>query len=183
MAFWSDGSISPKLSFRWELTLGSSTSPIASYTVRAFQKPSFTLAVSEYLNINDLAYKPGILTWAPIQVQLVDSEGTFENNTRILYDIMRRSGYVREPQGTQITSAIVKKQNSALIGAGSADYGGQIIFNQIDASGNPIESWTLWNPFISAIDFGQANYTVDELMTISVTLHYDLAEHRTLNIF
>lgn len=178
MAFWSDGSISPKLSYRWALTLGSSETPIASYTVRSFQKPTFQLAVAEYLNINDVAYKPGVLSWTPITVILVDPENTFENNTRILYDIMKKSGYVKDIRSNAApASAIVKKRNSALIGAGDPQYGGQIIFDQIDANGASLEQWILWNPFISSINFGQANYAAEEMMTINVQLYYDFAEH------
>tara|TARA_R110000824_G_scaffold123214_4_gene280765 strand:- start:713 stop:1261 length:549 start_codon:yes stop_codon:yes gene_type:complete len=181
MAFWSDGSISPKLSFQWLLTLGSSETPIANYTLRSFQKPSFQLAVSEYLNINDLAYKPGVLQWNPIEINLVDAEGTFENNTAILYDIMRKSGYVRDMQtGRSPATAIVKKQNAALIGSGDSDYGGQIIFDQIDSHGLAYEQWILWNPFISSINFGQASYATDEIMTINAKIYYDFAEYRKL---
>ena len=178
MAFWSDGSISPKLSYRWLLTLGSAESPIAAYTVRSFQKPTFSLAVSEYLNINDLAYRPGILSWNPITVMLLDPENTFENNSRILYEIMKKSGYVKDVRSNAApASAIVKKKNSALIGSGDSRYGGQIIFDQIDPNGKSLEQWVLWNPFISGINFGQASYAAEEMMVISVDLHYDLAEH------
>jgi hypothetical protein len=181
MAFWSDGSISPKLSFQWFLTLGSSETPIASYTLRSFQKPSFQLTVSEYLNINDISYKPGVLSWNPIEINLVDAEGTFENNTAILYDIMKKSGYVKDLQGDGCNvGAIQKRKNSALIGSGDEGYGGQIAFNQIDSRGLTYEQWILWDPFISSINFGQASYTSDEMMTINARLHYDHAEYRKI---
>ena len=86
MAFWSDGNISPKLSYKWVLTLGGVDHPIAAYTIRSFQKPSFTLGVAQYININDVAYRPGILSWNPVDVNLVDAENTFENNSKILYE-------------------------------------------------------------------------------------------------
>ena len=110
--------MSPKLSYRWLLDIGGGPgTSIANYTVRSFQKPSFTVGVSEYLNIN------------------------------------------------------------ALLGGGGS-YGGLITFTQIDSEGDTIETWTLWNPFISSINFGQANYASDELMTISVQIYYDFADFR-----
>jgi hypothetical protein len=109
---------------------------------------------------------------------LVDPENTFENNSRILYEIMKKSGYVKDVRSNAApASAIVKKKNSALIGSGDSRYGGQIIFDQIDANGKSLEQWVLWNPFISGINFGQASYAAEEMMVISVDLHYDLAEH------
>lgn len=180
MPFWSDSRMSPKLSYRWLLDIGGGPgTSIANYTVRSFQKPSFTVGVSEYLNINDLAYKPGIVSWTPIDVTLVDPENTFENNSKILYRIIQESGYVKDPRNAEQfpASAIVKKRNSSLLGGGGA-YGGLITFTQIDSHGDAVETWTLWNPFISSINFGQANYASDELMTISVQIYYDFADFR-----
>ena len=179
MAFWSDGNISPKLSYKWVLTLGGVDHPIAAYTIRSFQKPSFTLGVAQYININDVAYRPGILSWNPVDVNLVDAENTFENNSKILYDIMKKSGYVKDPQtDLHPATAIVKRKASATIGSGDSKYGGQVIFDQIDSNGNTIEQWILWNPFITKANFGQANYAADEMMTIAITLQYDFAEYR-----
>jgi len=179
MAFWSDGKISPKLSYKWVLTLGGVNDPIAAYTLRSFQKPSYNLGVAEYLNFNDVAYRPGILSWNTVDANLVDAENTFENNTKILYSIMRKSGYVKDPRSAfHPATAIVKNRASANIGAGDSRYGGQVIFDQIDSSGKSIEQWILWNPFISKANFGQATYAADEMMTISVTIQYDFAEYR-----
>lgn len=152
--------------------------PIQSYTVRSFQKPSFTVGVGEYLNINDISYRPGLLSWNPIDVTLVDPENSMENNTRLLYEIMKRSGYVKDVNDNKPQSAIIKKTIAANIGAGDPNYGGQIIFDQINSHGDSIEQWVLWNPFIVSVNFGQANYASDELMLIAVNIRYDFAEHR-----
>lgn len=180
MAFWSDGSTSPKLSYKWILTLGSAQYPIAAYTMRSFQKPSYNVAVSEYMNINDVAYRPGILSWNPVEVTLVDPEDSLLNNTKILYEIMKSSGYVKDPRSNTLpTTAIVKKRITSAIGAGDPRYGGQIIFDQIDSYGDSVEQWILWNPFISKLNFGQANYVAEEMMTLALTITYDFAEYRS----
>jgi hypothetical protein len=47
---------------------------------------------------------------------------------------------------------------------------------QIDADGNPIETWTLQNAFVTSLDFGQLDYSLDDLVVVSMTLQYDFAE-------
>jgi hypothetical protein len=168
MAFWSDINASPKLSYRWTLTIGE----IASYTLRSFQKPSFEIAVSEYININDPAYKPGLLTWSPIEVALIDGEDSASNNTSILYKIIEECGYLKAPNGEPMSAIVKSNAVNAL--------GGQVTFDQINADNVSIEQWKLINPFITQINFGQANYGADEMMTIAMTLRYDYAVYESL---
>jgi len=52
---------------------------------------------------------------------------------------------------------------------------GPIVINQIDSEGNPIESWTLKNPFIKDMKFGDLDYTGDELIELSLEIRYDWA--------
>ena len=172
MAFWSDTTASPKLTYRWVATLGSFEHKIETYTLKSFQKPSFDITVSEYLDINDVAFKPGILTWKPVEITLIDSEERSVNNTSILYDVIQASGYVKTG-GTRYgkpQSAIVKQEASTALG-------GQIMFDQINELNATIETWTLRNPFISQINFGAANYGADEIMTIAMTIVYDYADY------
>jgi hypothetical protein len=171
MPFWSDPSVEPKLSFRWYASFGfGTTNVISSYTLRSFQKPSFEIAASEYLWLNDVAYRPGILTWNPIEITITDVEDIFENNTRKLYSILQRAGYQTADPVNKPKSAIEKK-------AASEALGNDLRLIQINSSGGAIEEWVLKNPFITTVNFGQANYGAEEIMTISLGLRYDWAEH------
>jgi hypothetical protein len=172
MTFWSDSTASPKLSFRWTATLGSSANKIETYSLKSFQKPSFEISVAEYYNINDVAYKPGMLIWNPIEVVLIDAESSATNNSSILYNIVSDSGYVTNTLG-QPQSAIVKKSASAALG-------GMITFNQINAKNKDIERWTLVNPFVIKVNFGQATYGADEIMTVDLSIRYDYAQYERL---
>jgi|TARA_R110000824_G_scaffold11622_10_gene50955 hypothetical protein len=172
MAFWSDGNISPKLSFKWVLTLGSDEYAFKEYTISSFQKPSFTVGLTEYIAINDVGYKPGILSWNPVEIVLLDPEETYTNNSYLLYKLLRKTGHVRKSPGdNRPQSAIIKKDTSDALG-------GLITFNQLDSNGQTIESWYLHRPFITAASFGTANYSSEELMTIGMTIQYDEAEYR-----
>jgi len=169
MPFWSDPNVTPKLSFRWYASFGLGLNSIATYSLRSFQKPSFEIAASEYIWLNDVEYRPGILSWNPIEIAITDVEEYSENNTRKLYNILREAGY----QNTNIRlpkSAIEKKKASMALG-------GDIRLTQINSDRKAIEEWKLVNPFIISVNFGQANYSAEEIMTISLNLRYDYAVH------
>ena len=170
MRFWSDVTVEPKLSFRWWASFGRHPNEVSRYALRSFQKPSFEVAQSEYLNINDVAYRPGILSWNAIEIMITDMENPGENNTNKLYNMIKESGYNTDRKGDEPQSAIEKAKAHAALG-------GQIMFSQINADGDILEGWNLINPFITAVNFGQANYGAEEIMTISLTLRYDYAKY------
>ena len=154
MTFWSDPSIRPKLSFRWFASFGLGTNAISTYSLRTFQKPSFEVAQSEYIWLNDVNYRPGVLSWNPVEITITDIENVDDNNTFKLYNILKETGY----QGVNPyipQSAIEKKKASRALG-------GDLRMTQIDADGNTIEEWVLINPFITRVDFGQGNYMAEE---------------------
>jgi len=58
--------------------------------------------------------------------------------------------------------------------------GGQIQLVQFGANTgaqqeNVLEKWTLNNPFLKKVDFGNLDYSADELVDISMTIRYDWA--------
>lgn len=169
MPFWSDIKASPKLSFRWYASFGIQPYSINTYCLRSFQKPSFDIAQSEYIWLNDINYKPGLLSWNPIEITISDLETKDDNNTYKLYNILKESGY-QDRLDNRPRGAFEKKQFSTALG-------GQITFTQIDADGDPIEEWVLINPFITNVIFGQGNYGAEEIMTISLNIRYDYAKH------
>ena len=115
MAFWSDPTAQPKLSFKYFASFGLGEDIVRTYTVRSFQRPSFSIATTEYIWLNDVNYRPGVLSWNPIEITLTDSEGIQENNTRILYNILRQSGY-RTDNPNIPRSAIEKLKSSNSLG-------------------------------------------------------------------
>ena len=155
----------PKRAFRWWATFGSSANEINSYCLRSFQKPSFEIAVSEYLMVNEVNYRPGVLSWNPIEITLIDGENQKDNNSSKLFNLIKKGGYRRSVPSAPISAIEKRRMQSAL--------GGQVTFQQIDANGKIIEKWQILHPFITSIDFGAGNYSSDEIMTISLTLRYD----------
>ena len=59
---------------------------------------------------------------------------------------------------------------------------GTVIITQIDSDGKDLETWTLWNAFITDLKFGDTLAYGDENLTeLSVTLKYDWARVETAN--
>ena len=172
MSFWNNVKSQPKLSFKWYAIIGSNINPVQTYTVRSFQRPSFSIASAEYIWLNDVGYRPGVLSWNPIEINLTDGENTKLNNTKILYDMLKQSGYQTE-YAQKPKSAIEKAKSKRALGEA-------IMLIQIDAEDNQIENWTLFNPFLENVNFGQANYAAEEIVTLTLTVRYDYAEHELL---
>ena len=55
------------------------------------------------------------------------------------------------------------------------------LISQIDADGNPIETWTLINSFITEVKYGDLAYGEDDLVEMTVTMKYDWATVETTN--
>ena len=80
------------------------------------------------------------------------------------------SGYSYPKDANQRTSISKKKAIEAL--------GGDILIQQIDAEGKPIDTWALKNAYIVSIDFGGAlDYTSDEMNELTVEVSFDWAEY------
>lgn len=168
MPFWNNVKSQPKLSFKWIAHISSGAQlEFKTYTVRSFQKPSFAIASSEYIWLNDVGYRPGVLSWNPIEINLTDGEGDEENNTRVLYNMLLGSGY--QTDNPRLPYSAIEKEKSSIT------LGRQVILEQIKENGDPLENWILWNPFLESVNFGQANYAAEEIMTLTLTLRYDYA--------
>ena len=113
---------------------------------------------------------PGRVTWDNITLTLIDPV-----DPDLAYEFLQRLGvsgyrYPTTQQGAK--SSLSKKKASEAIG--------RIQIQQLDDEGDPIETWTLINPFMVSIDFGgQLDYTSDEMNEISLELAFDWAELRT----
>jgi len=87
-----------------------------------------------------------------------------------LSDIIVQSGYSPPTDANDLGTMSKAKAAGAL---------GQVIITQIDSDGNPLETWTLWNSFVTELKYGDLAYGDDELTEMSVTLKYDWARVET----
>ena len=62
---------------------------------------------------------------------------------------------------------------------GSVGALGQTTITQLNGDGEAIETWTLWNAFITEVKFGDLEYGSDDLLQLDLTLKYDWARVET----
>jgi hypothetical protein len=177
MAFWStnfgeDTTLKdPKRKFRFTIEfqgIQASQGGASLWYAKTVTKPSFQIAASEHKFLNHTFYYPGSVTWQDVSVTLVDP--VEPDMAATLSDIVVQSGYAPPTDSTSLSTMSKAKAAGAL---------GTVIITQIDSDGNPLETWTLWNSFMTEVKYGDLGYGEDDLTEMSVTLKYDWARVET----
>ena len=180
MPFWSENFANnpdmkdPKRNFRFIVEFGgvnATPGGAVAWYAKTAQKPSFAISNAEHKYLNHTFYYPGSVTWNPITIVMVDPVNPDMSAT--FSDIITQGGYA-PPTDTTALGTTSKAKAAVALGA--------VTVTQIDSNGNPLETWTLWNPFIEDIKYGDTlAYGDDNLTEVSVTLRYDWARIETVN--
>ena len=180
MPFWSENFAAdrtkkdPKRNFRFIVEFGginATPGGAVAWYAKTAAKPSFTIANAEHKYLNHTFYYPGGVTWNPVTITMVDPVDPDMSAT--FSDIITQGGYA-PPTDTTTLGTMSKAKAAAALGA--------VTVTQIDSDGNPLETWTLWNPFIEDIKYGDTlDYSSAELTEVSITLRYDWARIETTN--
>ncbi len=180
MPFWStnfgeDTTLKdPKRSFRFTVEFTGIQDPGGNgatlWYAKTVQKPSFTISTAEHKYLNHTFQYPGSVTWNECAVTLVDPVNP--DMAATLSDIVVLSGYAPPTDATA-------EQMGTMSKAKSAGALGTVYITQIDSDGKPLETWTLWNAFLTEVKYGDLSYGEDELSEMSVTLKYDWARVET----
>ena len=166
MAFWTEKSVEPKRTFRWLLYI----SGMPQFIAKQVKKPSFQVSTTPHQFLNYEFHYPGTVKWQPISMTIVDP--VQPDSTKSLYKILENSGYVIPSEYTQADAGTISKE--AMVDA----LGGEIKIVQLDANGsaaNPIETWIIKNPLITSVDFGELNYSSEDMLNITINITYDYA--------
>jgi hypothetical protein len=153
VAFWTESTLEPLRKYRFRVNLGDGE----LWWAKTVTQPSPEVSMGEYQLVNHKIKYPGIVTWNDIDIVLVDvGEKGIE-----LYKKLGDVGYNFASGG----DGVEKEQ-----------YGGKlVVIEKINANGDIIEVWTLYNPFIKGIKNGDLDYSSDDLLDITLTLAYDSA--------
>ena len=163
MSFWTEPGLEPKRNFRFKLTDGEGDQ---WWWVKTVDKPSFEISNSEYQLINHKFKYPGVATWNDVTLTIVDVSG----QTNSLLDYILENGHDVERaygSGDGLSKSNLIK--------GLYDNNGFFHINQLDEEGAAIETWSLKNAFIKSTNFGQLDYTSDELVKLELVISYDYA--------
>ena len=170
MAFWTDAqNKDPKRAYRFIVNLGNMPNG-AQWYAKAVKKPAITITEVDHSFLNHKFYYPGRAEWDTVEVTLVDhvSPDAAANTAAIL----QASGYTPPIDVTSTTTISKQDAVNAL---------GGVIIQQIDSEGAPMETWTLWNPFITGVTYGDLSYEEDSLTEVTITIRYDWAVLETAN--
>jgi len=138
---------------------------------------------------------PGFWGDATVSIGNQPVEGTSANTSKTLYEMLLASGYVNPNPNTKagvtetslpITGSnrlarVVSPEKAAMIDRsfGSTQQksdGAQLRIIQLNAAGDPTETWTLYNPMITKISWGELDYGDDGLVEYTLDVTYDWAE-------
>lgn len=173
--FWSDAAIEPKRKYRFLLSFNG----IPQWIVKTTGKPNFSVSESEHSFINYKFYYPGRLEWEEVSITLVDPVDPDASHTML--QLIENSGYVaphnflNDPQGRGKASNVVTFSKKRAVDA----VGGRMYIHMIDENGAPIETWSLYNPWIKSVNFGDLDYESDELVNVELSVRYDWADLET----
>ena len=180
MPFWStnfgedDTLKDPKRKFRFTVEFQGIAAAIGGavmWYAKTVNKPSFQIAATEHKYLNHTFYYPGSVTWQDVSFTLVDPVDP--DMAATFSDIVVKSGY-SPPADTNALSTMSKAKAAGALGT--------VIITQIDSDGKPLETWTLWNSFMTEVKYGDLEYGGDDLTEMSVTLKYDRARVETAGV-
>ena len=227
MAFWSSKDASPARKYRFRMgPAGTNWWYVNSVTL-----PSFEINVGEYQLLNQKFKYPGVPTWNPVTINIVDTADSVDQIKKFLVSkdfsflqieglekkmpnqvrqtiegtakagISEAEGRVslqntdkpnkeleklgggslaadiqavnkkRQQRKAQDVRAAISKAQKGISAGDDLD----IIIEQLNGEGKPLRTWRLVNSFITSVNYGDLDYSSDELVSIEISVAYDYA--------
>lgn len=172
MGFWNVSTTEPTRKFRFMIA-ASSGIPFLNdrwWWATSVQKPKMTVNTNSYQLTNHKFNFPGIVTWDPISITMVDP-----GNQALIYfkTLMLEYRPPTDPDGEPFGG--FRKEPDTEPGLNEPASIDKIEIIQYSAEGHPIETWSLHGAFISGLDFGELAYSDDGLVEITLNITYDYA--------
>ena len=169
--FWTSTALEPKRQYRFRLTItavGGNGVSNAIWYAKKVGIPSFTVGEIKHSFVDKTFYYPGRVEWNTIEATLVDPVNPDAVN--IVNKMLVDSGYFVPSltNGNEDWGSMSKAE-----AAGTAI--GQVVIEVIDQEGEALETWSLQNPFIKSVKYGDLAYDADELREITMEFRYDWA--------
>lgn len=127
---------------------------VPSYICRKVTRPTLTQEAKEMPHINLVRYVKGRSKWGTVQLSLYDPIA---------------------PSGAQSVMEWVRLHHESVSGRdGYADfYKKDIVVNMLGPVGDKVEEWILKGCMITEANFGDADWSTDDLAEISLTIQPD----------
>tara|TARA_R100000406_G_scaffold9156_1_gene6130 strand:+ start:169 stop:729 length:561 start_codon:yes stop_codon:yes gene_type:complete len=145
------------------------------FSLRTIDKPVATVDNKEYKLINHHFSFPGTVKWNSINMALIDIDGTASQ----LWSLLTNSGY-STPSSVGGFNTLEKKsqiQNLGEIKIYQLSSNQKILGDQVSVE--YIEAWTLKNPIIEKISWGDLSYAEEDFVQYDLTIKYDWPEYES----
>jgi hypothetical protein len=160
------GILHPKRKNLWRVTFanlaGGVDSQPMSMQARRVKRPVLSFEEIELHRYNSRAWIAGKHNWEPITMTLEDD--VTGSASQVLQAQLQKQQWLIGAEG----------QFLAASGEGSL-YKFVTYLDQLDGNDQVIEKWTVEGCYIQQADFGEVDYTVNEAVTIELTVRYDHA--------
>ena len=156
MAFWSSKDSSPARKYRFKMgPAGTNWWYVNSVTL-----PSFEINTNEYQLLNQKFKYPGVPTWNPVTISIIDVAKSVEGLKKVLTD----HGF-----------SFLQEDGIKKIASTDPEVSKDFIIEQMKDDGTTLRTWTLVNSFISSVNYGDLDYSSDDLVSIEIIVAYDYA--------
>ena len=157
MAFWSNKDASPARKYRFKV---GTTQNINWWYANSVTLPSFEINTNEYQLLNQKFKYPGVPTWNPVTISIIDVAKSVEGLKKVLTD----HGF-----------SFLQEDGIKKIASTDPEVSKDFIIEQMKDDGTTLRTWTLVNSFISSVNYGDLDYSSDELVSIEIIVTYDYA--------
>lgn len=193
MAFWSSKDSNPARKYRFKVGTDTNNNWWYANTVSL---PSFDINTSEYQILNHNVKIPGIPTWQDVTINIVDFAKSVASIKEILdfqhFEFEQINGIRKLSSASEEVKAAAttkdkqdeekakedpatKKATPTPASAKPSTSKQSFIIEQLSSDGKTYRKWTLVNSFIKSVNYGELDYSSDELVSIEITVGYDYA--------
>ena len=194
MAFWNSQSIQLKQKSKFIVSFAET---FFLPNVKSCSKPSMEINTKEYRLLNHTFNYPGTVKWLPVRIVFVDFNGNGDqfataaflaqmiNNTG--YDYPNSSGHSLATGGGDSSDISSPEKSSTIANAFGGGLAGSkddqnaamrrqnVLIQSLTPDGKVNEKWTLVNPLIKSVKFGDLAYDSDEPVEYEIEIVYDFA--------
>lgn len=178
MSFWTSNTVEPKRNFRWRVTFnipgsgGTSSTATPIWWAKTVDTPSYEVTSVEHSFFDNTFKFPGRVKWNDVKMTLVDP--ITPNAVQATNQIILNSGYYIKDKDT--ADKDFGKKPTSITKSAAVSATGVVMIEILNGAGEPVETWTLKNPFITNVSFSNLDYSNDDMRTIDLTWRYDWAE-------
>lgn len=147
--------LEPKRKNRWVIEFPADLG-FSEWMVQTANRPTVTVNMTEIPFMNVSTKVAGRSIWESLDITFMDAIGP--STSQKVMEWVRQC--VEHSTGRMGYATNYKKQ---------------LVLKMLDPAGIPVEKWVLYGAFITSANFGDLDYSSDDLADVSVTLEYDRA--------